>query len=281
VAADTTQRASVAERNEEIRQDLARNRLDRLIECPTGVALEDEDRLLRRFAETRDLLVHEEIVHRFLPLARSLALRYRGSAEQLDDLMQVAYLGLLKALDRFDPGRGESFVAYAAPTILGELRRHFRDRVWGLRLPRDLQERTLKVQKAATKLGDELGHSATPTQIAQLLELSEEEVTETLQADRARRTLSLDAPSSREDDQSTPMVETVGRTEGGYEAIEVQAAAAEAELTERERSVLQMRFEEDLTQYEIGDRIGVSQMQVSRIMRGAFQKLLAAVIGED
>jgi len=252
-----------------------------LIECPTGVALEDEDRLLRRFAETGDLLVREEIVHRFLPLARSLALRYRGSAEQLDDLMQVAYLGLLKALDRFDPRRGESFVAYAAPTILGELRRHFRDRVWGLRLPRALQERTLQVQKAATKLGDELGHSATPTQIAQLLELSEEEVTEALQADRARRTLSLDAPSSREDDQSTPMVETVGCTEGAYEAIEVQAAAAEAELTERERSVLQMRFEEDLTQYEIGDRIGVSQMQVSRIMREAFQKLLVAVIGED
>jgi RNA polymerase sigma-B factor len=241
----------------------------------------EETRLIERWQQNGDHAAREQLVERYRGLVRALAARHSEWGEPFDDLLQVAWIGFLKALDRFDPGRGESFVAYAAPTILGELRRHFRDRVWGLRLPRDLQERTLKVQNAATKLGDELGHSATPTQIAQLLELSEEEVTETLQADRARRTLSLDAPSSREDDQSTPMVETVGRTEGGYEAIEVQAAAAEAELTERERSVLQMRFEEDLTQYEIGDRIGVSQMQVSRIMRGAFQKLLAAVIGED
>ena len=276
MAADTTQRASVAERNEEIRQDLARNRLDRLIECPTGVALEDEDRLLRRFAETGDLLAREEIVHRFLPLARSLALRYRGSAEQLDDLMQVAYLGLLKALDRFDPGRGESFVAYAAPTILGELRRHFRDRVWQLRLPRRLQESTMAVQETARQLSDELGRSPTEAQIAQRLELSAEEVSEALHADEARRTVSLDGPANHENPES-PMVESVGTHEGGYEAVETRLAAEGADLDDQERRVLHLRFGEGLTQYQIGSLLGISQMQVSRIMRGALRKLLAAV----
>jgi RNA polymerase sigma-B factor len=249
--------------------------------CPHGseaVSLPaDEAELLRLYAETRDPLVREDVAERFIPLARSLALRYRGSTEQLDDLFQVANLALVKALDRFDPGRGKSFVAFAAPTILGELRRHFRDRVWELRLPRDLQEKTMEVQKAVRALSDELGRSPTLSQIAQRLELSQEEVAETLQADEARRTLSLDVPTNRQDAESVPMVETVGRTEPGYEAVETQIAANDAELTERERQVLEMRFEEDRTQYEIGDRIGVSQMQVSRIMRGALRKLVEAV----
>jgi RNA polymerase sigma-B factor len=220
-------------------------------------------------------------VRRFLPLARSLALRYRGSSEQLDDLVQVASLGLLKALDRFDPLRGNAFVAYAAPSILGELRRHFRDRVWELRLPRGLQERTMEVEEAARRLSDELGRSPTTSQIAQRLELSEEEVTGALQADEARRTLSLDAPSSRSEQEAAPMVETVGGIETGYEAVEAQAAATGVELGEREVRVLKLRFEEDLTQHEIGKLIGVSQMQVSRIMRGALRKLLAAVQGAE
>jgi RNA polymerase sigma-B factor len=237
----------------------------------------DETELLRLYAETRDPLVREDVVQRFLPLARSLALRYRGSTEQLDDLFQVANLALVKALDRFDPSRGKSFVAFAAPTILGELRRHFRDRVWELRLPRDLQERTMEVRKAARTISDELGRSPALSQIAQHLELSQEEVTEALQAEEARRTLSLDVPTSREDAESPPMVETVGHREPGYEAVETQLAANDAQLTERETEILRMRFEEDLTQYEIGDRIGVSQMQVSRIMRGALRKLVDAV----
>jgi RNA polymerase sigma-B factor len=220
-------------------------------------------------------------VQRFLPLARSLALRYRGSSEQLDDLIQVACLGLLKALDRFDPERGTAFVAYAAPSILGELRRHFRDRVWELRLPRGLQERTMDVQEAAAELSDELGRSPTPSQIAQRLELSEEEVTDALQAEQARRTLSLDAPTGAGDEEGAPVVETVGAVEMGYEAVETQAAAHGADLTERETRVLRLRFDENLTQYEIGDVIGVSQMQVSRIMRGALRKLLEAVQGDD
>ena len=264
----------------ELRREVARYRLNRGLPParPGGPALpEHEDDLLWLYAETKDPAAKEEAVHRFLPLARSLALRYRGSSEQLDDLIQVANIGLVTALEGFDPTRGKSFVAYAAPSILGELRRHFRDRVWELRLPRGLQERTMQVQEAVRELSDALRRSPTPSQIAQRLELSEEEVSEAIQADEARRTLSLDVPRSREDSESAPLVETVGRTELGYEAIETQAAAEGAELTEREQRVLRLRFAEDLTQYEIGDRIGVTQMQVSRILRGALRKLLEAV----
>jgi len=250
------------------------------LDAPNAPSVDEND-LLLRFARTRDPALKEELVNRFLPLARSLALRYRGASEQLEDLIQVASLGLVKALDGYDPERGRSFIAYAAPTILGELRRHFRDRVWEVRLPRGLQERTMAVAEAARKLSEELGHTPTMAQIAERLKLSEEEVAEALQAEEARRTLSLDVPRNRADSESVPMVETVGGSEPGYDRVEAQLAAEGAELDERERRVLQLRFEEDLTQYEIGDRLGVSQMQVSRIMRRALRKLLEAVQGEE
>src|SRR5688572_7845483 len=237
-----------------------------------------ETDLLRRYAESGDPALKEDLVRRFMPLARSLALRYRGASEQLEDLIQVASLGLVKALDGFDLERGRSFMAYAAPTILGELRRHFRDRVWEVRLPRGLQERTMAVSEAAGELSDELGASPTVSQIAARLGWDEDDVSEALQADEARRTLSLDVPRSRE--ESSPMVEMLGETEPGYDAIEAQLAADGAPLEDRERRVLRLRFEEDLNQYEIGNRLGVSQMQVSRIMRGALRKLLTAVQGE-
>ncbi len=237
----------------------------------------NEEALLRRYATTRDPVLKQELVRRLLPLARSLALRYRGSPEPLDDLIQVASLGLVKALDGFDPDRGTTFPAYAAPTILGELRRHFRDRVWDVRLPRVLQERTMAVHKAAAELSDELGRTPTVSQIAERLDLDDEEVSEALQADEARRTLSLEVPRSREDPDAATIIETLGQTDQGYDAVEAQLAAEDAQLDERERRVLELRFEDDLNQYEIGRRLGVSQMQVSRIMRGALRKLLAAV----
>ena len=242
--------------------------------------MSNETELLRRYAETRGPALKEELVHRFLPLARSLALRYRGSSEDIEDLIQVASLGLVKALDGFDLERGTSFVAYAAPTILGELRRHFRDRVWEVRLPRGLQERTMAVNEAAAALSDELGASPTVSQIAERLQWKEDEVSEALQADEARRTLSLEVPRSREEVGSATILETLGETEPGYDAVEAQLAAEEAPLDERERHVLRLRFEDDLNQYEIGRRLGVSQMQISRIMRRALRKLLAAVQAE-
>jgi RNA polymerase sigma-B factor len=236
-----------------------------------------ETLLLRRYCETRDPRLKEELTERFLPLARSLAMRYRGGTEPLDDLIQVASLGLVKALDGFDPERGRSFTAYAVPTVLGELRRHFRDRVWNVHLPRGLQERTMDVNEAIQKLSDEFGRSPTVIQIGERLDLTEEEVLEALQADEARRTLSLDAPRSREDGESAPTVETVGRAEAGYETVESQLCSTDADLDEREQLVLRLRFGRDLNQYEIGRVIGVSQMQVSRIMRGSLRKLLDAV----
>src|SRR5439155_11767344 len=239
-----------------------------------------ETDLLRTYAETADPALKEELVCRFLPLARSLALRYRGASEQLEDLIQVASLGLVKALDGFDLERGRSFIAYAAPTILGELRRHFRDRVWEVRLPRGLPDRTMAVSDAAQELAEEEGRTPTVAQIAARLELTQEEVSEALQADEARRALSLDAPQSRDDRESASLVESVGAPEPGYDAVEAQLAAAEAPLEDRERTVLRMRFEGDLNQYEIGRRLGVSQMQVSRIMRRALRKLLEAVQGK-
>jgi RNA polymerase sigma-B factor len=239
-----------------------------------------ETDLLRRYAESGDPALKEDLVRRFLPLARSLALRYRGASEQLEDLIQVASLGLVKALDGFDLERGKSFIAYAAPTILGELRRHFRDRVWEVRLPRGLQERTMAVSEVAGELSDELGATPTVSQIAERLNWDDDEVSEALQADEARRTLSLDVPRNRQDRESLPMVETVGENEPGYDAVEAQLAAEDAPLDERERRVLRLRFEQDLNQYEIGRRLGVSQMQVSRIMRRALRKLLVAIQGD-
>jgi RNA polymerase sigma-B factor len=240
-----------------------------------------EEFLLRRYAQTREPALQAELVERFLPLARSLALRYRGGSEPLDDLIQVASLGLVKALEGYDPERGRSFTAYAVPTMLGELRRHFRDRVWNVHLPRGLQERTMEVSDAIQTLSDDLGASPTVAQIAAHLEISEEDVLEAMQADAARRTLSLDLPQGREDEESAPMVDAIGSPEMGFEAVESQLAAADADLDDRELLVLRLRFGRDLNQYEIGRRLGVSQMQISRIMRRALRKLLDAVQDDE
>jgi RNA polymerase sigma-B factor len=241
--------------------------------------LEEEAELLRRYGMSRDVALRDELVNRFMPLARSLALRYRGGGESLDDLVQVANLGLIKALDRFRPEAGSAFPAYAAPTILGELRRHFRDRAWDVRLPRGLHDRALAVNGAIRELTEEAGRSPTVEEIAGRVNLTHEEILEVLQAEEARRTLSLDAPPAG-DGQLRPAMELIESHEAGYGAVEDRMAALRAGLDEREIEVLELRFEHDLTQYEIGERLGVSQMQVSRIMRRALHKLLAAVRGE-
>ena len=246
-----------------------------------SLALASEHQLLREYATTHDPQRQEELVRRFMPLARALAFRYRRACEQTDDLVQVASLGLVKALNGFDPDRGSSFTAYAAPTILGELRRHFRDRVWMLRLPRGLGEHTMAISEASQRLSEELGRTPTVGEIAKRVELSEEEVSDALQADGARKVHSLDAPASREGVSSVPIVETVGASEPGYERVDVQLAAEGAMLSDVERTVLKLRFENDLTQYEIARRLGISQMQISRLMRRALRKLLDEVVSEE
>jgi RNA polymerase sigma-B factor len=243
--------------------------------------LSSEEVLLRRYAAERTPALREELVRRFMPLARSLAMRYRRQTESLDDLVQVAGLGLVKAIDGFDPGRERPFAAYAVPTILGELRRHFRDHVWNVRLPRALQERTMKLDSATAALTDEIGRFPTPAELADRLDLSVEDVLEALEADHARRTLSLDAPRRSDEEESTPGVETLESVEQGYDRVEAQMAAHSAELDEREWAILRMRFVDNLTQREIANEFDVSQMQISRISRGALWKLLTAVNGED
>ena len=237
--------------------------------------------LLRRFVETRDPRVREELVERFMPLARSLALRYRGGGEAVEDLVQVACVGLLKAIDRFDPDRASDFVAFAAPTILGELRHHFRDRSWSVRLPRSLQERSMRIAEVSREISGAEQREARISEIAELCNLEEAEVVEAMQADRARRTSSLDMPVSRGEEDSAPMVELLGGEENGYERAESELASEVAELRPKEREALHLRFHEGMTQREIGDQIGVSQMQVSRLLRSSLGKLLVAVRGGE
>ena len=239
-----------------------------------------EDDLLQAFAATRSPDLREDLVRRFMPLAKSLALRYRRRTESLDDLMQVASLGLVKSIDGFDPSLGFPFTAYATPTILGELRRHFRDHVWNLRLPRGLQELTMRIDRATAALAEELGRHPTPTEIAARLNVTVEDVLDGIEAIHARKTRSLDSPSSQEEGSLT-LVETLGVTEPGYDRVEAQEAAAGAELDDREWQVLRLRFVDQMTQREIGHEVGVSQMQISRISRRALGKLLTAVRGEQ
>lgn len=241
-----------------------------------------EEELLSAYASTRRPDLEEELFMRFQPLARSLAMRYRGGAERNDDLLQVASLALVKALRGYDPERGRRFAAYAAPTILGELRRHFRDHSWRLHMPRSLQERTLEVERVSTELSEELGGTPTAAQVARRAGLEEEEVLDVYQAREAQRSMSLDVPVHRDEADSVPMIETLGGEETGYDVVEAQLAIERcAALSERELDVIEMRFAEGLNQYEIGERLGVSQMQVSRIMRRGLAKLLEAVQGDE
>jgi RNA polymerase sigma-B factor len=237
--------------------------------------------LLNHFAETRDPRLREEIVERFMPFARSLALRYRGGGESVEDLVQVACVGLLKAIDRYDPEKRSDFVAFAAPTILGELRHHFRDRSWSVRLPRTLQERSMRIAEVTQDIRGETHRPPTISEVAERCNLEVSEVVEAMQADRARRTTSLDLPSTKGEDDSAPMIETLGSEETGYERAESEMASKVAELRPKERQALHLRFHEGLTQREIGEEIGVSQMQVSRLLRSSLGKLLVAVRGGE
>jgi RNA polymerase sigma-B factor len=243
-------------------------------------ATQHEDDLLQAFAATRSPDLREELVRRFMPLAKSLALRYRRRTESLDDLVQVASLGLVKSINGFDPSLGFPFMAYAMPTILGELRRHFRDHAWNLRLPRGLGELTMRIDHAVDALAEELGRHPTPTEIAERVDVTVEDVLEAIEAGHARSTQSLDAPRT-EDEGSVTLAETLGRTEAGYDRVEAEEAAARAGLDDREWRVLGLRFVDRMTQREIGRELGVSQMSISRISRRALHKLLTAVRGEE
>ncbi len=213
-----------------------------------------------------------------MPLSRSLALRYQRSGEPLDDLLQVASLGLVKAIDRFDPARQIAFSSYAVPTILGEIKRYFRDRTWAVRVPRGLQELSMRIDRVVSGLSEELHRSPSVNEIAAAVGAAEEDVLEALQAAGAYRAVSFEAPTGGAGDDAVTLAETVGIDEDGFDRAEERATldALLQAVDARERDVLRMRFEQDMTQAEIGAAIGVSQMQISRIIRQALQRLREA-----
>ena len=252
-----------------------------------GQSIDAEDRAARTREDRRLLVLYhtggdpaarEALVERFLPLARQLARRYQRGGEPLDDLVQVASLGLLKAIDRFDPARETAFSSFAVPTILGELKRHFRDKGWSVRVPRDLQELAVKVDRIGEEMSRELGRAPTPAEIGEAVGVSAEQVLEAREASAAYRAVSLDRPRDDDDEEAGGIADSVGIEDPGFSVAEDAATVQRLMrvLSEREREVLRLRFEEDLTQSEIGARVGVSQMHVSRLIRQSIARLREA-----
>jgi RNA polymerase sigma-B factor len=233
-----------------------------------------ERALFERYVRLRHPHTRSTLIERYLPLARSVARRYEHPGEPLEDLVQVASLALIKAVDRFEPARGHAFTSFAVPTIVGELKRYLRDRTWIVRPPRGLQELALRVDRAMSELAHQLDRPPTVSELARAVGLDDEHVVEALLARSGRSALSLQAAGT-EDDSSSRLEDELGADDGDYELAETRVTLHRmlALLPAREREVLRLRFQEDMTQGEIGARIGVSQMQVSRIIRGATARL--------
>jgi RNA polymerase sigma-B factor len=244
--------------------------------------------LLAAYHRTRDAVMREALVRRYLPLARHLARRHHRPGDHLDDLSQVAAIGLLKAIDRFDPTRGTSFSSYATPTITGELKRYFRDSSWAVHVPRGLQELALEVRRVTHALERQNGRSPGTAQIAQWMGLPREQVAAAQEVLQARCGVPFDGLDDDRDDRGRRChVRWIGGTDDGFRQVE-DAATLEslmAGLSGRDRDILRLRFAEDLWQSEIAARLGTSQMQVSRVIRRATERLsvapgAAALLGE-
>jgi len=221
----------------------------------------------------------EKLVDQYIGLVEFLARRFRNRGEPLEDLVQVGTIGLLKAIDRFDLSREVEFSTYATPTIVGELKRHFRDKGWAVRVPRRLQELHLELSKVVAELGHELGRSPTVAEIAESASISEEEVLEGLEIAQAYNFTSLDAPIDSDDSGSTALVDHLGTEDEQLENLEYRAALAPEmkKLPERERTILYLRFFKGQTQSEIADRLGISQMHVSRLLNRTLTRLREAL----
>jgi RNA polymerase sigma-B factor len=230
-----------------------------------------EHELLRAIHERGDARARRELAEEMLPLARSLAQRYAGRGEPLDDLVQVACVGILKAIDGFDLGRDVRFSSYATPTVLGEIKRHFRDKTWSMRIPRGLQELQLRIARARDRLTNEFGRSPTVQELAKAVQAPFEDVLATIESAGARRARSLDEPMG----EDVTLADALGASDPELERAEMRTLLQGAfdVLTARDREVLRLRFGEDLTQTEIAERIGVSQMQISRLIRQSIARL--------
>jgi RNA polymerase sigma-B factor len=239
----------------------------------------NEQRIDERFAiyrRTGDRRLRDELVEEHAPLAHFLASRFANRGESRDDLVQVALVGLFKAVERFDPGRGLQFSTFATPTILGELKRHFRDRGWTVRVPRRVQELHLQLGRIISTLGQEEGRSPTPAEVAERAGVSEEAVLEAMEAGSLYRLVSLDA-SVAPDDEGNDLAACLGDDDPEFERIEHRSEIAEllSVLPARERRIVELRFFESLTQSEIAERVGVSQMHVSRLLTRSLERLRA------
>jgi RNA polymerase sigma-B factor len=241
--------------------------------------LREERRLLERYHLQGDLAARDQLVERFMPLARRLVRRFERTGEPLEDLMQVASLGLVKAIDRFEPERTTAFSSFAVPTIVGELKRYFRDAGWAVHVPRALQERALEVNRALGELSRDLSRSPTPSEVAEFTGMPQEDVLEAMEAAMAYDAFSLEAPMPGSADRPEPVGERITVEEEGYELAEYAAVVAPQlrALEPRDRLILHLRFVEDMTQSEIAERIGVSQMHVSRLIRAALERLRRGV----
>lgn len=242
-------------------------------EGPLALGLVDEEDLWA--ARETDPRAREELVNRYLAFAKSVAVRYRSQAESLDDLIQVASLGLLNAVNRFDPERGVPFISFASPTITGELKRHFRDRTSAMRLPRSLYDRIGQIDSVTADLTNQMNREPTVEEIAAAMGCDEDDVTEALEAGHNRHPVSLNqSPSSIDDDAPAP-AEMLGREDSRYELAESRIMLRDAmeELSDEEQLVIQLRFRDELTQSEIAEKIGHSQMHVSRMLRRILDRI--------
>ncbi|HLI61591.1 MAG TPA: SigB/SigF/SigG family RNA polymerase sigma factor [Solirubrobacteraceae bacterium] len=238
----------------------------------SGLSVEE---LFARYRTTGDAAVVEELVLRYEPLVRSVARRYHARGEPLDDLVQVANVGLLKAIQRFDPERGFAFTSFATPTMLGELKRYFRDSGWAVHVPRGVKERALELATTSDKLSAQLGRSPSIAELADALGATQEQTLEALEAYHGRHASPLERGGEDDEDGSPSPASTIGVEDEGLERAEYMSVIARGvgALSDDDRRLLHLRFGEDLTQSEIAKRIGTSQMQVSRLLRAAIEKI--------
>jgi RNA polymerase sigma-B factor len=248
----------------------ARTRL--LVESAGSVS---EKELLRRIHREGDSQAREELITRYLPLVRSLARRFASRGQPVEDLIQVGSIGLIKAIDRFDIDRGVELSTYATPTILGEIKRYFRDKGWAVKVPRALQDLNIRLNKVIEQLTVEMNRSPTIAELAEACSVTEEEVLEALESGRAYNSLSLFSSGTSDDEDSLELLDYLGREEPEYELVEQRRFLAPVmnQLDERERLILHLRFFEGMTQTQIAARVGISQMHVSRLIRKSIDML--------
>jgi RNA polymerase sigma-B factor len=237
---------------------------------------------LRRYHEGGDLAARDQLIERYMSLVRSLARRYAYRGEQLDDLVQIGSIGLIKAIDRFDVDRGVELTTYATPNIIGEIKRHFRDKGWSVRVPRGLQELNVKLSKLIEEQTIQLGRSPTIPELAKVAGVDEELVVEAIESGRAYSTVSLSTGGGGDDEGELDPLESLGAEEQQYEVSEDRAMLAPGfrALDERERLIIHLRFFKGLTQSQIAQQVGISQMHVSRLIRRALDRIRDE-IGDD